>query len=356
MKIVQVIPSFAFGGAEIMCENLLYAQRDLGHDVLAVSLFDLHTPITDRIEAAGIKIAFMGKKPGLDLSMKKKLKKLFKAERPDAIHVHLNAIKYAAPAARAAKVKKCVYTVHNLAEKDAAGFSRKLNAYFFSHKMAKPVALSEVIKQSIADTYGIRPCTVPVVLNGIDLSKCIQKTDYKLEGGARLLHVGRFFAQKNHAGMLRAFKLVLDAHPDAKLTLVGDGELRAECEELVRSLGIADSVIFEGLQSNVYPYLHEADIFMLPSLYEGVPITLIEAMGTALPIVASNVGGIPDMLADGESAMLCEPSEESIASACIKLIESEQLRASCGRAALDASVRFSALTMAESYISIYSQK
>lgn len=356
MKIIQVIPSFAFGGAEIMCENLLYAQKRLGHDVSAVSLFDVHSPIAERIEAAGIKIFFMGKKPGLDLSMKKKLKKLFAAERPDVVHVHLNAIKYVAPAAKAAKLKKCIYTVHNLAEKDAGGFSQKLNAYFFRHSMAKPVALSPAVKESISRVYGICECNIPVVFNGIDLSGCTVKTDYSLGDSPVFLHVGRFFAQKNHVGMIRAFAKVCDKYPKARLRLVGDGEERGAAEELVRSLGLERNVTFEGLQSNVYPYLNSADIFLLPSLYEGVPITLIEAMGTALPIVATAVGGVPDMLRDGESAALCKCDTDAIAEACISLLESEALRESYGRAALEAASKFGAEHMAESYLKIYSEK
>ena len=127
--------------------------------------------------AAGISIRYLGKKPGLDLSIKGKLKKIFKEERTDAVHVHLNAIKYAAPAAKAARVGRCVYTVHNVADKDASGFSRKLNAYFFKHSMATPVALTSTVKESITDVYGICPCKIPVVFNGIDLAKCIKKCE-----------------------------------------------------------------------------------------------------------------------------------------------------------------------------------
>ena len=356
MKIIQVIPSFAFGGAEIMCENLLYAQKRLGHDVIAVSLFDNHSPIAQRIEDSGIKIYFMGKKPGLDLSIKRKLKKLFKAERPDAVHVHLNAIKYAAPAAKAAKVGKCVYTVHNVAEKDAPGFSKILNKYFFKHSMAMPVALSETVQDSIAKLYGICKCRVPVVFNGIDLSKCIVKEDYSATDSFELLHIGRFFEQKNHDGLLRAFAKVNQKYPNTRLRLVGAGELKAQSEELACELGIDHAVIFEGAQANVYPYLAAADIFVLPSIYEGMPITLIEAMGSALPIVATAVGGVPDMLTDRENALLCQCDVDAVADACIELIENEELRAQYGRAALEAADRFSAEKMVRSYTEIYSQK
>jgi glycosyltransferase involved in cell wall biosynthesis len=356
MKIIQVIPSFAFGGAEIMCENLIYALKKQGHEVSAISLFDSRTPIAERIEAAGISIRYLGKKPGLDLSIKGKLKKIFKEERPDAVHVHLNAIKYAAPAAKAARVGRCVYTVHNVADKDASGFSRKLNHYFFKHSMATPVALTSTVKESITDVYGICPCKISVVFNGIDLAKCIRKESYQLGESIEILHVGRFFAQKNHAGMLEAFKKIHDEIPKAHLRLIGDGELRDATEQLARELGIEDAIIFEGKQANVYPYLHGADLFILPSLYEGMPITLIEAMGSALPIVATEVGGIPDMLSDGESALLCPCDPDAVADACIKLLRDDFLRERLGRGALDAAQKFSAEEMAEKYVEVYSKK
>ncbi|MBR2613222.1 MAG: glycosyltransferase family 4 protein, partial [Clostridia bacterium] len=115
-------------------------------------------------------------------------------------------------------------------------------------------------------------------------------------------------------------------------------------------------VIFEGAQADVYPYLASADIFMLPSLYEGMPITLIEAMGSALPIVATAVGGVPDMLTDGHSARLTDCTPEAVAAATLELIESEELRAKYGRAAKADAERFSAKIMAERYVEVYLQK
>ncbi len=355
MKIFQVIPCFVFGGAEIMCETLLYAQREAGHEVAAVSLFDYHSPITERIERAGIKIYYMGKRPGPDLSMTGKLKRLFAAERPDAIHVHLNAVKYTVPAAHKNGIR-CVYTVHNLAEKDASGISREMNRHFFKKKMATPVALSEKIKKSVADTYGLDRSDIPTIFNGIDLSRCNVKQDYSLGERIELLHVGRFFPQKNHRGLIDAFKIIQAKHPAATLRLLGDGSLLDETKAYAQEQGIEESVIFEGAQANVYPYLAKADIFILPSLYEGMPITLIEAMGSGLPIVATAVGGVPDMLTDGESARLTECTPEAVAEAALALIESEELRTELGRAALGEAERFSAKIMAERYVEVYLQK
>ena len=356
MKIVQVIPSFAFGGAEIMCENLIYALRRQGHEVLVVSLFDMRTPISERIEASGIEIHYLGKKPGLDLSIKGKLKRLFKEEKPDAVHVHLNAIKYAAPAAKAAKIKPCIYTVHSIASKDSGGVSRMLNHYFFKRDMAKPVALTSTVKDSVNEVYGICPCKIPVVYNGIDLGKCIPKQSYALGESIELLHIGSFSPVKNHAGLLHALKKIRESYPNARLRFIGGGALMDEIKQLALELELSDAVIFEGTQSNVYPYLNAADLFVFPSHYEGMPMTLIEAMGSALPIVATEVGGIPDMLTNGESAILCPCEPDAIAEACIRMLGDEAQRQRLGRGALDAAQKFSADNMAASYTEIYSKK
>ena len=102
MKLLQVIPYFCFGGAETMCENLTYALGELGHDVVVVSLFDERTEISGRMEAAGVRIRYLSKKPGLDMSVVPKLTKIFREERPDVVHTHLNVILYAVMAARLA--------------------------------------------------------------------------------------------------------------------------------------------------------------------------------------------------------------------------------------------------------------
>ena len=114
-----------------------------------------------------------------------------------------------------------------------------------------------------------------------------------------------------------------------------------------------DRVRFLGSQENVYLYLHDADVFVLPSRYEGMPMTVIEAMGTGLPIVASNVGGIPDMVKDGESGLLTTLAPEEIARCCAALLRDEKLRERLGRGARAESGRFSAEEMARSYCRVY---
>lgn len=353
MKILQVIPYFCFGGAETMCENLTYALKALGHEVTVVSLYNEQTPIARRMEKNGVAIRYLDKKLGLDLSMVPKLRKIMAEERPDAIHTHLDVIKYAVLAAKLAGVKKCVHTVHNVADKEAEGRLQKIiNTVYFKLHWSTPVALSPLVQQTIAAFYGMEKNTIPVIYNGVDLSRCIPKESYAADQ-ITLVHVGRFNEQKNHKGLLQAFRKICETCPDCRLNLVGDGELRRETEALVRELGLAEKVRFLGSQSNVYPYLHEADIFLLPSNYEGMPMTIIEAMGTGLPIVATAVGGVPDMIRDHESGLLTECDPDAVSKAVLELIADENLRKTLGQNAKRSSIRFSAQYMAERYCKVY---
>ncbi|MDD5864117.1 MAG: glycosyltransferase [Firmicutes bacterium] len=352
MKIVQVIPYFCYGGAETMCESLTYALKRMGHTVLVVSLYDRRTEISKRMEAAGVPIRYLDKKLGLDVSMVPKLVRIFREERPDVVHTHLDVIKYAVAAARLSGVKHCLHTVHNVAQEEAEGRAQvMINGFYFHRGWSEPVALSPEVQRTVKEVYSLD--RIPVIYNGVDLSRCVPKERYSLGDTVTLMHIGRFDEQKNHAGLLLAFEKLLQIHPNCRLNLLGDGQLRKPMEDYVRELGIEHAVRFLGNQTDVHPYLHEADIFLLPSKFEGMPMTILEAMGTGLPIVASGVGGVPDMLRDGESGLLVRCDPEQVCAACAKLIDSEALREKLGRNALADSARFSADTMARQYCAEY---
>lgn len=355
MKIVQVMPEFGLAGAEIMCENLMYELTKMGHSVTVISMYDYHSSITARLEKEGIDVRYLDKKPGFDLSMVRKIKKILKETKADVVHTHRYCAQYAVPAAILAGVKHRIHTVHSIAEKENGKFARKLNKFFFKHCHLIPVALSELIRDSIAKEYGINRNKIPVIYNGIDLSKCLPKTDYSICGNFKILHIGRFSEEKNHVGLLKAFKLFHNNHSDSELWLIGDGEKKAEIEKYVEDNGLVSSVKFLGLQSNVYGYLHDADIFTLPSNYEGIPMTLIEAMGTGLPIVATAVGGVPDML-DEESALLVNVNNKLIAVAYERYYSNEELRVCHGISAACLSKRFSSREMASKYCELYQEK
>lgn len=353
MKIVQIIPEFHLAGGQRMCEDLIYEIQKKGNDVVAISLFSHETEITKRLETTGIKIYYLNKKWGFDLSMPKAIYKVLKIEKPDVVHMHLYVAKYAVPAVLLCGVKCCIHTIHSLAYREDSKKERKLRKLFYKLNWVKPVALSQVVQDSVVEEYKLPANKVPVIYNGIDLNKCVKKENYNISGNFKILHIGRFCEVKNHFGLVNGFCEFHKKYPETELWLIGSGEEEEKIKELLTSLGIQNAVKFLGQQGNVYRFLGEADAFVLPSLVEGMPITLIEAMGSGLPILTTGVGGIADMVEDGKDAIFCSTDAKSIAEGFEKLYLNEDLRKNIGSNALKSSVIFSSEKMAENYIKIY---
>lgn len=356
LKVIQIMPKFDLAGAERMCETLTMELAGRGISVIVVSLFDAHSAITDNLEKHGIPVIYLHKKPGLDLSIIGKLAQLFRAEKPNLIHTHLYTMQYAIPAAILTGVKGRVHTVHNVAQKEVKKSAQKLNRLFYKFHNVVPVALSNEIQETIRDVYGIPTERIPVILNGISLEKCIPKSSYTIKDKIKFLHIGRFSAQKNHTMLIEAFDLFQKTFPDVELHLYGTGELEDAVKKQVKQLSLDHKVFFGGLADNVYPILNGADTFLLPSIYEGVPITLIEAMGTGLPVIATAVGGVPSMIEDGREGILVETTKETIAAAMGKMLD-ENLRKNCGENAIKkANDFFSAEKMGDSYLEVYKKQ
>ena len=253
-----------------------------------------------------------------------------------------------------AGAKKRVHTVHNIASKETGTAARKLNKIFYKFHKVVPVALSGLVQDTVVEEYGLKKEDIPVVFNGIRLSNCKVKTDYAAKDLFTILHIGRFEDQKNHMGLVRAFAAFHQKHPNSRLHLIGDGVNKQAVMDYVEQNGLTDAVLFLGQKARVFDDLNGADIFTLPSIYEGIPMTLIEAMGTGLPIVATKVGGVADML-DDSSALLVPVEEAAITEAFEKYYLDESLRERHGKAALRKADLFSAEAMARSYEAIYQQ-
>ncbi len=353
MKILQFIPNLRMGGAEIMCENLSNALKEKGHNVVVVSLFNEETLISKRLEQNGIKVVFLNKKLGFDLEIFSQISKLIKQERPDVVHAHLRSMPYVMPVATWHHVKRKVYTFHSIAQTDGGKVGKLIYRFFFKHLAVIPVSLSKLVQKSICDVHQLPIENIPVVFNGVNLSRCIPKDSYSYDDEFKVIHVGRFADVKNHYAMVTALAEL--KQEKVRFQFMGDGPLEDDIRQLAKDLDVEDKIDFLGLQSNVYPFLHNADAFVLPSKYEGIPMSIAEAMGTGLPIIASNVGGIPDMLTNEESAILIQPTKDDIIIPVKRLMNDETLRRCIGTKAREKSVYFSAEMMAEKYIQVYSK-
>lgn len=354
MKIVHIIPKFYLAGAERMVQTLLLEQKKAGHEVYAISLFSFESPITENLNQNGISIYYCNKKEGFDKSLYKKIRIIYKKIQPDIIHTHLYVMKYAIPASFFLNIKGKVHTIHNLAEKECNKKHQLLHKLFFKYNNVIPVAISPIIQKSIERIYGIRKNSIPMIYNGLDLDKCIPKQDYSLKNNTFIfIHIGRFMKQKNHENLIDAFSLMKEKYPFIKMRFLGDGVAMDNMIDKVKKLKLDEDIYFEGIQDDVFKYLKEADVFILPSYFEGMPITLIEAMGSGLPIIASNVGGIPDVIDDGINGILCSTDMNSIALCMERLIIDGNLRKKLGENALKKSIKFSSIMMTKGYIDLY---
>ncbi len=351
MKIMQIVPEFTLGGGEIMAEKLICSLKKSGNEVIAVSMYNYHSAITDRLESNGIRVEMLNKKSGFDFKILIRFYKLLKKEKPDVIHNHLYSLKYVIFGAILNKVPVKIHTVHNVAIKEVGWISRKLHKLFFKWFHVVPVGLTKLIQESIAKEYEIPLERVPFVLNGMPVDDYIKKEDY--EAVKIVLHVGRFSEQKNHIGLINAFEIIHKKHPEIMLVLVGAGELEEKVKKIVKEKDLQDVVVFKGTLHSVKEEMHKADIFCLPSNYEGMPMTIIEAMASGLPIVATDVGGVPDMITDNEDGILCQNTSTAIADALERLIESSKLRSKLGKNAIVTSKKYSSDIMAEKYFNLY---
>lgn len=169
--------------------------------------------------------------------------------------------------------------------------------------------------------------------------------------GLLLLTVGRLTVQKGHTVLLDAIAKMAPRYPQARFAFAGDGPLRHSLEEQAARLGIADRVIFLGLREDVTSWLFAADIFVQPSLWEGLSLALLEALFAGLPVVASWVEGVVDVVKDQKSALLVAPGEaEPLAAAMARMIEDGALRQRIARAGQErAEKNFGIETMCKTY-------
>lgn len=353
MKICQIIPDLPMGGAETMCVTLSIELKKMGHEVSVISLYDCDSILSRRLQDAQIPTYFMGKRPGLDLQCIPKLRSRLRKLRPDVIHTHIHALKYTYIACLGLKIPM-LRTMHNVADVDAEA-DTKINTYLFSRKKVVPVSISEEIRTTVSEYYHIPEAYSPVIYNGVAITQCRPKDCYAIDGVPELIHVGWFRTSKNHTAIVDAVKFLREKGLTVHVSFYGDGELREEIRQKVHRLGLDAAISFMGLSDNIFPHLNESDIFLLPSLYEGSPISIIEAMGTGLPIIASNVGGIPDMIEHGVSGLLIEPTGQALADAIEKLLQDYALRKALGENARLSANRFSSATMANAYCELYTR-
>ncbi|MCC6191317.1 MAG: glycosyltransferase family 4 protein [Anaerolineales bacterium] len=196
------------------------------------------------------------------------------------------------------------------------------------------IALSPEIEAELCQA-GVPPERIVSIPNGVELGAA-SKTSYSLNDAVTIVYVGRLHPSKGLGVLLSAFAQAAQTRPQLRwrLVIVGEGVLRPELEAQAANLGLADAVQFVGQVQEVSPHLAQGDIFVLPSLSEGISNALLEAMAHGLPCVATRIGGNTTLIRDGETGLLVAlASTEALAAALTRLVDDQALRERLGRRA-----------------------
>lgn len=348
-RILHVVGQLRMGGMEkVLVEFARHADRDR-FDLQFVCLEE-RGPIADELEACGWPVASLGIGPGLLPGLVVRLARLFRRLQVDVVHTHnTRPLIYAGPAAKLARVRRVVHTRHGLRH----GASRRIaTAFRFASLTANRVVCVSEDSARIARLEGVSGRRVRTVWNGIDLTR-FRPTDPG--GNGPIVTVGRLSPEKDHATLLRAAALVARQDPSFRLEIAGDGACMGDLRRLVGDLNIGSCVTLLGEVRTVPELLARASGFVLSSLTEGVSLALLESMASGLPVVATRVGGNPEVVVDGQTGLLVPAGNpEALAGALLKTWKDPELRRAMGRTGrARAEEYFDVRKMTSSYEAMY---
>ena len=361
-RILHVLPNFGPGGAERMAMHLLLHLDRSRYEVAAVSLYGRQgTDIEAKLERAKVPVWYLGKRLGFDLRMYGRLGKVLKEFNPDVIHTHLSVLRHLFLWVGMQRPQIWVHTVHNVAEREVDWVGKWVHRLAFRLGVV-PVAIAEEVAHSIVRVYNIK--NVPVIPNGIPLADYALSEEVRQrwrtqegyeEADLLFVSVARLSPQKDPFSLISAFARAASHTPSLHLLLVGEGPLRSDLEAWVREMGLGERVRFLGMRTDVPAILTAADVFVLSSLWEGNPLSVMEAMAAGKPVIASAVGGVPELVEDGVSGILVPPHKpEVLGRAMMRLAEDPALRQKMGKAAQERALeRFGVDRMAREYERLY---
>lgn len=348
IRVLEVLATLKRAGAENMAASLACRLDRSRFQVRVVSLYDAFDGGLEPVLAAcGVEVEHLGKRPGLDVRMWPRLARAIRAFRPSVVHTHSYVLRYAWPAALAAGRPRMVHTVHNLAPREVDAIGRGIHRLAFRGGRVVAVAVADEVARSFREVYGFAPAaTIP---NGIDTAACRRPQERDAWRAANgfsadevlVVSVARLEPQKNPLRLVRAF----EAAGGARLLLAGDGSLRAEVEgrERVHVLGV---------RGDVAAMLSACDAFALASDWEGHPLSVMEAMAAGLPVLATAVGGVPEIV--GDAGLLVAPGDDAgLAAALRQVVADAPLRCELGRRSLARAARFDAGRMVADYEALF---
>jgi sugar transferase (PEP-CTERM/EpsH1 system associated) len=369
--VAHVIHHLVTGGLENGLVNLINQLPESRYRHVVVCMTG-YSDFRLRIRRPDVEVIAMNKRPGLDLRTQRELVRLFRRLRPAIVHGrNLSALDALLPAALAG-VRIRIHGEHGRDENDPVGANPRLIwlRRFYSPLVTHYVALNGDLHTYLTDRVGIRPARISRIYNGVDLARfkadhvaarALLPAAFRAPGCFVVGTVGQLRVVKDHANLARAFVKAVAADPQARqhmrLAIVGDGQCRAEVSGILRQGGVESLAWLAGDRSDVPQLLAAFDLFVLPSLAEGVSNTILEAMATALPVLATRVGGNPELIEEGATGRLvASANSEALAGAMLQYLHDPATvtqQGNAGRTRVE--TRFSLERMVASYDALYAQ-
>lgn len=344
--VVHLIYRLDFGGLETLvveCINRMPADK-YRHAVVCLTDY---TDFSQKIQRADVTLHALHKPAGLGLQTHRKLWRLLRSLRPAILHTYnLGTIEYALTAAMAG-VPVRVHAEHGREASDPDGRNRKHNLLrrLLIPVIDRFVPVSADLSRWLAQVIGVPDAKNSLIHNGVDTNRFAPAANR-----AAITHpagwpadsfvigtVGRVQDVKNHAGLVDAFIRLQQLHPDKKnrlrLAIVGDGPLLPLLRQKVQAAGLGDAVWLPGARTDIAGIMQTFSVFAMSSIAEGTPVTVLEAMATALPVVATRVGGIPEVVLDAQTGRLVPAGDsEALANALATYLLQPDLAARHGDA------------------------
>lgn len=361
MKILQFISTLGFYGAENVLLELSKGLRYLNHDIFIGALINNEIGSRDLIKAGsdnGFESVPFCSEGKLNVHNILLLRDFLISHQIEIIHSHNYKSNFYALIASIGLPILCFSTCHNWPGKSFRMQAYKVLDMLQLRTFNKVIAVSDAVEKQL-HTWGIPKNKVIIVHNGIDVKRFSPQRNVHslreqlgiMKGEIVVGTVSRLTEEKGHINIIKAAKKILVKQPYTKFLIVGDGPLMNDIKKEASGLPF----IFSGARNDVEVYYHAMDIFILPSLNEGLPMALLEAMCSGLPVVASNVGDIDKVIIDPKMGILIDPGgSDQLADQLIGLLENEEMREKIGLAATQRILNnFSSKMMAEKYDFLY---
>lgn len=364
MKVLHFISSLGYGGAERLLADLLPILKKMGVQVSVVSMTD-QVPLAVGMKKSGISVYSIdhhGTIYRIDQLWKarRKIRMILHKENPDIVHSHLYIPDILSRLTAPLKCK-LITTLHQTDpwwnEKKRLRSVVKTWLDIITGKLRKIryITISKDVGSFACQNLNIPKERVRIISNGINLLKFQFIVRDRKSNQFKIIQVGRFYEVKGHKTSIKAFKILKHYYPDAKLIFVGVGPLLRIIEHEVKDLQLEEAVEFKGVRDDVQELLQQADVFWMPSEWEGLPIACLEAMACGLPVIASSVGGLQELVLDGKTGYLIERgSFEQLTEKTIEILSNSSLAMQMGLAGRQRVEQFYSIEeTAKNYVKAY---